>query len=79
MGLNSNVHELFRRVRYRIPAEFDRGTTSLLVHAAIQSQLPSRTRSAAWGRETYFFMIMYLNALPSVWSSCLNSNEAAVS
>ena len=30
-------------------------------------------------RESYFFMIIYLKALPSVWSSASNSNDAAVS
>lgn len=28
---------------------------------------------------SYFFMMMNLNAFPSVWPSSMNSNEAAVS
>jgi hypothetical protein len=30
-------------------------------------------------KKTYFFMMMYLNALPMVWPSSINSNDAAVS
>ena len=30
-------------------------------------------------KNSYFFIIIYLNALPKVWSSASNSNDAAVS
>ena len=36
-------------------------------------------RLKAWGWKSYFFMIMYRNAFPRVWSSASNSNDAAVS
>ena len=72
VSLNPDVHLRFRRMRYRVATQFYLRTI-VLVSARYCGALKMQTRS------THFFMIMYLRALPRVWSSDSNSKDAAVS
>lgn len=69
-GLNSNVHLGLRRMGNGISAELDIGAEKGV--RTKNRLLVSRIHS------THFFMMIYLRALPRVWPSFKNSNEAAV-
>lgn len=71
ISLDADVHDVLRGMRDRVGAELD-----IRAVAAVSSAIRGRVQVRG---KSYFFMTMNRKALPSVWPSLMNSNEAAES